>query len=226
MTENAGAKSMSHGDGPRATEAETPKLTFTAEQQAKVQELIDDAYRKAYSKALKSRGNGEDAEALKLEVEKLKGERKMAALYRAISRFNVVDADEVAKLVSDSVVIGEDGEMRVRGQDGPVHTGGSGRAPGVDEYVAEWLSERPHHLRNGGISGAGSRSSKFAFNSPLRHSLTDPSAWRGMPREDLERLLEEGVNVHGSAGQVYSFKNVKNPFLEARKRRYRNSQAR
>ena len=55
----------------------------------------------------------------------------------------------------------------------------------------------------------------------LRQNTEDPEAWRKMPREDLDRHLEGGITVNGSAGQVYRFKDIKNPFIEARKRRFK-----
>ena len=87
MSENSGTKFGGAGDGPRAGDAEAQKVAFTPEQQGKVQELIDDAYRKAYSKALKSRGASEDVDTLKAEGEKLKGERKIAAPHKASFTF-------------------------------------------------------------------------------------------------------------------------------------------
>jgi len=44
-----------------------------------------------------------------------------------------------------------------------------------------------------------------------------------MPREDLERIMKEGINVQGTAGQTYRFRDVKNPFLEARRRKFHSA---
>jgi len=90
----------------------------------------------------------------------------------------------------------------------------------MDDYIAQWLSDRPHHLRSAGGAGAGSHGVGFERGNISTRSLGEPSAWQSMPREDLDRYLREGINVHGSAGQVYRFRDVKNPFLDARKRRF------
>ena len=74
-------------------------------------------------------------------------------------------------------------------------------------------------MRSSGLAGAGSKSAKFG-KPGARHDLSDPNAWRSMPREDLDRLLKEGINIHGSQGQVFGFKDVQNPFKEARKRKF------
>lgn len=90
----------------------------------------------------------------------------------------------------------------------------------IDEHVADWLGARPHHLRSAGSAGGGSQRAGLGLNGKFNYNLTDPSVWKSMPREDLDRYLAEGINIYGSAGQVYKFRDVKNPFLEARKRRF------
>lgn len=206
------------GDGP--LNADGGKVMFQPEQQAKLQELIDDAYKKAYAKAMKGRGTGEEVERLKTEVERLKDERKSAALLRALSRHNVVDAEEVTELLRSRVRMEDDGGLTISGPAGGVQVNGFGAPMTLEEFVGEWLGSRPHHLRAGGAGGgAGSRGALFG-GSLVSRNLNDPASWRNMPRKDLDRLLDEGINVTGTAGQVYSFKDVKNPFIEARKRRF------
>lgn len=195
------------------------RVSFLPEQQARVQELIDEAYRKAYSKAQKSASNGADVDRLKAEVERLREDRKAAVLLRAISRHSVVDAEEVTELLKSRVRADEDGTLRVVGDSGGARVNGSGAPMSVDEFVDAWLSDRPHHLRGSASAGSGSLGARLA-HSTARYDLSDPSSWRSMPREDLDRLLKEGVDVQGAAGQNYRFRDVKNPFLEARKRKY------
>ncbi len=213
-------KTAAAGDGP--LNADGGKVMFQPEQQARVQELIDDAYKKAYAKAMRGRNSGEEVERLKTEVERLKDERKSAALLRALSRHNVVDAEEVTELLRNRVRTEEDGSLTVAGLAGGVQVNGFGAPMTLEEFVGQWLSERPHHLRASGGGGAGSRGALFGGGSFIRQKLDDPASWRNMPRQDLDRLLDEGINVTGTAGQVYSFKDVKNPFIEARKRRFSN----
>jgi len=201
--------------------AGSSKVSFSQDQQSRVQELIDEAYRKAYAKAHRTITATDEVENLRAEIDGLKEEKKKAALYRAISRYNVVDAEEVAKLIGETVRMDESGNMTVVNGTGSSVINTSGHPMGMDEHLAHWLSERPHHLRSSGASGAGSQGVRFSGDGSMRHNLTDPSVWHSIPREELDRLLREGVNVHGSAGQVYRFRDVKNPFLDARKRRFR-----
>lgn len=209
------------GDGPdNGGESGASKVTFLPEQQARVQELIDEAYRKAFARAQKARGSSEETERLKTEVEKLKVEKKTAALLRAISRHNVVDADEVSELLSGRIKMDDDGRLSVMGETGAAKINSAGAPMTVDEYVASWLSERPHHLRPSGNAGAGSQGARFGANPAVRYDTSDHSIWRSMPRQELDRLLKEGINIQGSAGQTYKFRDVKNPFLEARKRKF------
>ncbi|MFQ5737119.1 MAG: hypothetical protein ACE5GY_09725 [Thermodesulfobacteriota bacterium] len=198
---------------------EPSKVMFMPEQQARVQELIDEAYRKAYSKAQRSRG-GEEMERLKGEVGKLREEKKMAAILRTVSRHSVVDAEEVAELLKERVRMDDEGNFSVIGESGASRVNNSGHPMSVDEYISQWLSERPHHLRPTGPSGAGSHGARFGGRTSVSHNLSDPAAWRNMPREDLDRLLTEGISVQGASGQSYTFKDVKNPFLEARRRKF------
>lgn len=217
-------KTVEKGEGHYNGSDEASRVTFMPEQQARVQELIDEAYRKAYSKAQKSRSSSEEVEKLKTEVERLKGDTKTAALLRSISRHNVVDAEEVTELLKGRVRMEDDGSLSVLGESGGMRVSSSGTPMTVDDYVSHWLNERPHHLRSSGSIGAGSSGARFGAGS-VRHNYSDPFAWRGMPREDLDRLLKEGITVQGSAGQTYSFKDVKNPFIEARKRKFNRTAA-
>ncbi|HAO93409.1 MAG: hypothetical protein A2X99_10265 [Deltaproteobacteria bacterium GWB2_55_19] len=197
------------------------RVSFQPEQQAKVQELIDEAYRKAYAKASK-RSSTEEFERLKTEVERLREERKAAVLLRSISRHGVVDAEEVAELLKRRIRLGEGNEASVTNDSGAAMVNSMGGPLSVDEFVSAWLSERPHHLRPAAGAGAGSLGARFSYGE-RRHNLSDPLSWRNMPREELDRLLKDGVNVQGSAGQSYGFRDVKNPFLEARRRKFQSA---
>ena len=216
-------KTVESGDGLKnGFEPESSKVSFLPEQQAKVQELIDEAYRKAYSKAQR-RHPSDEVEKLKAELETMKHERKTAALLRAVSRHNVVDAEEVVELLKDRVSVDESGRLTVVGETGAARINHAGQPISFEEYIGRWLSERPHHLRASSGSGSGSAGSRFATTPSIRYDLSDPAVWRRMPREDLDRLLKEGVSVQGATGQTYKFKDVKNPFIEARKRRFQSS---
>ncbi|MBI1913049.1 MAG: hypothetical protein HYS21_13765 [Deltaproteobacteria bacterium] len=198
---------------------ESSKVTFLPEQQAKVQELIDEAYKKAYAKAQRGRSSSEEFERLKVEIESLRQDKKTSALLKAISRHNVVDAEEVADLLKEKIKMSDDGGYSVIGDSGALRINNSGMPMSIEEYVSHWLSERPHHLRSNGAAGSGSNGARFSQGAH-RYNLSDPDVWRTMPREELDRILREGLNVQGSAGQHYKFRDVKNPFIEARKRKF------
>ena len=53
-----------------------------------MQELIDDAYRKAYSKANKNTGRAGEMERLEAEVVRLKEDKQRAVLYKSISKYS------------------------------------------------------------------------------------------------------------------------------------------
>jgi len=210
-------KGESYGDGG---ENISGRVVFNSEQQAKVQELIDDSYRKAFAKAQRTRSSGEDVDGLRREIEGLKEEKKKLALLKAVSKYNVVDGEEIVKLLEDRVRMDDEGHVIVVNSSGSAKINDGGYPVGVDDYLSQWLSDRPHHLRSSGGAGAGSHGVGFDHGSGSIRNLGDPTSWQSMPREDLDRYLREGINVHGSAGQVYRFRDVKNPFLDARKRRF------
>ena len=209
MNELNGVSGVKTGDGPESTEE---RVAFSPDQQARVQELIDSAYKRAYSKATGSGVRSDEVKRLEGEIDKFKEYKKNSMIVSAISRHNVVDVSEVAELIAPRLNFDDKGGLGVR-------DGATGQNVGIEEYVTNWLGERPHHLRSSGRAGAGSMSAKFG-SSTSQHDLSDPGAWRSMPREDLDRLLKEGINIHGSGGQVFGFKDVQNPFKEARKRKF------
>ena len=160
-------------------------VAFTPPQQSRVQELIDDAYKKAFQKASRVPSGAPELDELRKEVERLKGDKLMASVLRAVARHNVVDAEEVAELISRRVAL--DASGRAVANDAPNSD--------IDEYVHGWLLERPHHLRASMAQGAGSIGARYEGKG--RPNLSDPYVWRNMPREDVDRLLKEGVDVHG-----------------------------
>ncbi len=186
-------------------ETREERVEFTPQQQEKIQHLIDDAYRRAFQKASKM-AVPEELEQLKSELAHLREEKKKADILRTVSRFNVVDPDEVVELISRDVEVDEKGELRVKGEE----------SMSLDDYVSMWLSRRPHHLRT---TQGGGGSQGATFSEPrAHHDLSDPMVWRNMPAEDLYRYLKEGVDIH-AGGRLYRFRDVTNPFREARKRK-------
>lgn len=202
------------GDGHKTVSS---RVEFSTEQQTRVQHLIDEAYRKAYSKAAKNMVPQGELDRMHSEIDVLREDRKRAALLGSVSRHNVVDATEVAELIRPYLQEDESGNFVVNACDGAEGSNG-GVLMGVDDFVAGWLSERPHHVRGAGMSGGGSRAALYG-EARTRYNLSDPAAWRNMPREELDRLLKDGVDVRGVSGQLFKFKDVRNPFHAARKRK-------
>ncbi len=219
------SKRVENSDGHgNESEGTSGRVAFNSEQQARVQELIDESYRKAFAKAQRTRSSGEDVDGLRREIESLKEEKKNLALLKAVSKYNVVDGEEIVKLLDDRVRMDEEGHVTVVNSAGSAKINDSGYPVAIDDFISQWLSDRPHHLRSGSNAGSGSHGAGFNHSSTQRHTLGDPSSWSSMPREDLDRYLREGINVHGSAGQVYRFRDVKNPFLDARKKHFSSAQ--
>ncbi|MBI5562749.1 MAG: hypothetical protein HY894_07875 [Deltaproteobacteria bacterium] len=210
-------KTDGHGDAARG--GESSKITFTPEQQAKVQEIVDDAVRRTHVKAAKTKAPTEEVERLKGEVDRLRDEGRRRVILEAVARHNVVDPADVAELLRGRVRMEDDGSISVTGETGGVVINNSGSPMSVDEYVGHWLSERPHHLRAAGNKGAGSASARFGETGARAYNAADPRAWREMPREELDRRLREGIKVPGASGQTYHFRDVKNPFLDARRKK-------
>ncbi len=211
-------KTAEMATGHQATEE---KVVFTSEQQSRVQDLIDSAYKRAYAKAAGQSSNGAEIDNLRHEIDSLKEYKKNSALIGAISRHNVVDATEVVELMKSNVAMDESGGIVITDESSRARSMAEGRRVGLDEYVSTWLSERPHHLRSRGRAGSGSGGVKFGGGGGRQdYDTSDPSAWRSMPRKDLDKKLSEGIVVHGAQGQVYKFKDVKNPFKEARKNKF------
>jgi len=193
-------------------EAVLREVAFNDAQQQKVQSLIDDAYKRAYTKALRGATDSDEMRRLRSEVESLKSERKNSTLLKAVARHNVVDPEEVAELLTGKVKYDDHGS---------VYAESNGKKVSVDEFVGDWLTDRPHHLRSSPHQGGGSASArKHLTGRNSSYNLSDPETWRNMPREDFDSFMKEGV-VIGGGSKTLSFKNVSNPFHEARKKKFK-----
>ena len=204
------------------------KISFSREQQVKVQELIDEAYRKAFAKAAESakKANGagtdtslvdEQLKALSSQVQVLRDEKKNNALLRAIGKHNVIDSEEVAAFTARFIRLNDDNSFTVLNEAGQERLNAHAKPMSVEEFIADWLTARPHHLRPSGIPGAGSMGSTFGPGVSTAAPLTLESI-RGMSAEELNKRVAEGISIQGSAGQTFNFKRPANPFIDARKR--------
>lgn len=263
-----GGQDNAGGNNGNGNQDNAGKVSFLPEQQARVQELIDEAYRKAYAKATQGRDNGDKVAALEAEIAKLKAgkgaadgqqgaqsgqgdtewkkafdqfrtesetklkdyegrlaglneEKKRSAILSAVSKHNVVDADAASRLIWNDIRVDDNGTLTVQGDSGQPRISKSGQPMTVDEFIGEWLSGKPYLLRSAGSQGAGSHGAGFNGQGGVKYDLNDPSVWRNMPKEEFDRLKKEGINVQLAAGQVLKFKEQKNPFLEARRQKFK-----
>ena len=155
--------------------ADTAKIDFTPEQQGKVQGLIDEAYKKAFTKASadaailnakikalegknKDHGKGDDLTALLSKVAALEKENRETKenamrdnLKAVAAELGAVSGEEVAMLVSHSIVDG-----KVVNAEGQPRANKEGNPVSVKELVAEFLAARPYLVKATGAAGAGS----------------------------------------------------------------------
>ena len=208
------------------------KVVFSPEQQSRVQKLIDEAYAKAYAKAIKTSVAKEEKtedkkdttlpdaklKTLESQVSALREEKKGNTLLKAIVRHNVIDAEEISALLKGYVRLNDDNSFTVLNELGAERLNANAAAMTVDELVADWLSKRPHHLRASGTTGAGSSGGRFSGGGSQTPLTAD--SIRKMSTEELKGLIAgDGISIAGSAGQTFNFKKTSNPFIEARKKK-------
>lgn len=204
------------------------KVEFSPEQQTKVQEIIDETFRKAYAKAAAEKKGGKDEadkdtkkdtslgeaelKAMKAQVEMLRGEKKTAELLKAISKHNVLDSAEVAELTGRYIRLNEDNTLTVTNANGIEQLNSRFEPMSVDEFVSGWLSARPHHLRASTSQGTGSKGAVFSGDGGSKPMTVETV--RGMSIEELKTQMAKGIDIQGSGGQTFKFKDNKNPFAK------------
>ena len=223
------------------------KVEFSPEQQVKVQGVVDAACKRAYAKAsqeiarleaeiaaLKAgdgKGNvSEVVKTLTAELDKVKADsaKKSAreledSIFKEVAKFNVMDISEVTTLLRGNIRPDEDGTPIVVNADGSPRLNLNAtptRPMTISEMITDWLKTRPHHLRASGRQGSGSSGAKFGGEGGKEYDLSKPGVASSMPREELDKALAGGIEVVGSAGQVFRFKQSGNAFTEARKNRF------
>jgi hypothetical protein len=160
------------------------KVTFTAEQQSKIDELIRAAMgrsaRDIREQAAKLQEEKDAAiaaaEVLKSELAALRGDKsglekesktakqelakvkKQALLAEAASKHGFVDAKQVTKLVDDQIVFDPaSNQFHVINEDGSVRTGLDGSTPlSLDTYFSEFAAQNSHLVRGTVRAGVGS----------------------------------------------------------------------
>jgi hypothetical protein len=170
------------------TPAVTPpvaKVSFTPEQQVKVDSLIRESMGRAgaEAKATATRLDGELA-TLRAELKAAQGDRstlektqaeiatlrKQNALQEAVSKIPFVDSGQVLQLTENGVVWSDEHRsFVVQGHDGPL-LGPDGMKPlPLADYYAAWSEKNPHLVRGSVKHGVGSTEN----NGVLEQSVID-----------------------------------------------------
>jgi hypothetical protein len=170
---------------PVQTPEQTPpaKVTFTPEQQVRIDSLIRESMGRAGNEARATAARLEaEAEVLRAEVARLRGDRagletnltakdkeakaakdeviavrKTNAITEAGAKYNFYDPAQLGKLTSDE--ISWDGKkFAVLGEDGTPRVGLDGSTPlSVDEFFREFATKNPHLVKGDIKPGIGSR---------------------------------------------------------------------
>lgn len=147
-------------------------MDFTETQQAHIDSLIKKKYAEAHAKAEAKAAeiivaveakHAEETHTLNTELEKFKAaqgesnERVRKALLKAeVSQLNAVNVVQVMKLINESIIIGEDGELAVVDAEGKTKFTAEGKPYEVKAFVSEYLDANPHLQKASRSTGAGS----------------------------------------------------------------------
>jgi hypothetical protein len=158
-----------------------PKITFSAEQQTKVDELIRESMGRAGNEARATAARLEaEAVVLKAELAALRGDRsgleketktakqellklkKEAIFADAASKHGFVDPKQVTKLVSEDIVfVPEKNTFHIVNEDGSVRTGLDGSPLGLDAFFQDFANRNGHLVRGTVKPGVGSRENQL-----------------------------------------------------------------
>lgn len=158
-------------------------MDFTPEQQKGIDGLINKriAEVKTKAEALASEQlaeaaakHVEETNTLRAEVEKLRAsqgesrERVRRALLKAeVSQLNVVNAEQVMKLVNESFVISEDGKLEVIDDAGKAKFDAEGKPETAKTFIEGFLAENLHLQKATRLKGSGS-SSVLSFSGATK----------------------------------------------------------
>lgn len=150
-------------------------MNFNEEQQAHIDKLISKKYAEAMSKAeakaaeqlaASEAAHAGELQTLKAENEALKASRgeqnarmKTALLKAEIAVTSAVKPDQVEKLVSENISLGDDGNLKVVDDKGTMRLNEAGAPLSVKAFLEGFLQDNPHLVAASGRSGTGSFSS-------------------------------------------------------------------
>ena len=152
-------------------------MEFSEEQQRIIDGLINKRVAEVKSKAdakaaellaAAEAKHAEETNTLKADIEKLRGREgenkeriKQALLKAEVAQLNVIKAEQVMKLVNESVIIGEDGELEVIDDAGKVKYGAEGKPMTAKNFIEGFLADNLHLQKASRLTGSGSSGARF-----------------------------------------------------------------
>jgi predicted nuclease with TOPRIM domain len=177
-------------------DAQTPpaKITFTSEQQTKIDEIIREAQGRAGNEARATAARLQaESEVLKAELATLRGDKsglekesktakqelakvkKQAVITEAASKHGFFDVKQISKLVGDEIVFDPDkNQFHIIGEDGSPRVGLDGSTPlSLDAFFQEFAAKNSHLVRSAVKNGVGSTENTHYVTTNQRSRLTE-----------------------------------------------------
>jgi len=162
-------------------------------QEKKDKELEIAKQRGEFDKVLKETVSKKDSKIQSLETE-LKRIRIDETLVNVASGMKAVKPAEVKQLLRSNVRLNEQGSVEVINEDGTPRYSDKGEPMSVNELVAEYLKNNPHHVSST-PSGAGSRS-QVGGATPKQVNIGDLDLSNPNDRKiyaDMRKQREQGI---------------------------------
>jgi hypothetical protein len=162
-------------------------------QEKKEKELEIAKQRGEFDKVLKETVSKKDSKIQSLETE-LKRIRIDETLVNVASGMKAVKPAEVKQLLRSNVRLNEQGSVEVINEDGTPRYSDKGEPMSVNDLVAEYLKNNPHHVSSS-PSGAGSRS-QVGGATPKQISIGDLDLSNPNDRKlysDMRKQREQGI---------------------------------
>jgi hypothetical protein len=162
-------------------------------EEKKLKELEIAKQRGEFDKVLKETVSKKDSKIQSLETE-LKRIRIDETLVNVASGMKAVKPAEVKQLLRSNVRLNEQGSVEVINEDGTPRYSDKGEPMSVNELVAEYLKNNPHHVSST-PSGAGSRS-QVGGATPKQINIGDLDLSNPNDRKlysDMRKQREQGI---------------------------------
>jgi hypothetical protein len=141
-------------------------------------------------------------------------DRKNRALIDSLSDKEVVNITDTMNLMQPFISFDDEGNMVVLNENGnPKHTADGGLMT-VKDFASSFLEDR-QYLVKGSQGGGGSQSAVFSEGGKI--NIETPEQYRALSREQKDAIKKQGIKMT-VGNKVVSFKETKNPFIDAKKR--------